>query len=146
MAKRSNDKDSVLDRLVKFALKLQKPPPPPPPPRPKNVQSKSTSQPFSYELPQSFLDAVDEARLKSGQDALPRFQNPSVKLKLNRKSASRAADHPKKSRDHQTKQTRSKSILISRNQTTRASKKVRFQLEPPVHSNQQKPVSRKKSN
>jgi hypothetical protein len=44
----------------------------------RKVRSKSPVQKFSYQLPSSFFQAVDNARIESGDDVLPHFHHLSV--------------------------------------------------------------------
>lgn len=63
--------DRLIDSLWKDPAKFQ--------PRPNSPVEK-----FDYVLPNSFFRAVDEARLKSGEDILPRLHHMSKSSKKNR--------------------------------------------------------------
>ena len=65
---RTPQKKSLLDRLIDLAWKD------PAKMIPHQQRPRSPAQKFEYVLPSSFIRAVDEARLKAGNDILPRFR------------------------------------------------------------------------
>lgn len=69
--KRGNEqKSSTIHRLLNLLVK--------PIPEEKQVRSKPPGgQKFQYQLPQSFVQAVNDARIKEGYDVLPRFEHRS---------------------------------------------------------------------
>ncbi|CAF1444794.1 unnamed protein product [Rotaria sp. Silwood1] len=91
-------KYSLLNRLVRLTVK--------PPPIKEEVRSESSLPKFVYQLPQSFFEAVDNARIEAGYDVLPRF-------------------HQSNGSHRQIKHQHTRSPV----------KKVRFNLEPqkPLH-------------
>ena len=63
-------KSSTMHRLINLLVK--------PIPEEKKVRSKPPEgQKFQYQLPQSFVQAVNDARIKEGYDILPRFDHRS---------------------------------------------------------------------
>jgi hypothetical protein len=65
----------------------------------RKVRSKSPVQKFSYQLPSSFFQAVDNARIESGDDVLPHFHHLSVSSQ-----SSSSVHQPNKHHHHHHKQ------------------------------------------
>lgn len=75
--KRGNEqKRSTINRLISLLVK--------PIPEEKQVRWKPAEQKFQYQLPSSFVQAVNDARMKEGYDILPRFDRRSLAARLTR--------------------------------------------------------------
>ncbi|CAF3381653.1 unnamed protein product [Rotaria socialis] len=133
MAISNQHRHGIVDRFVKFASWLQKKPPS------ENVRSSSIIRTFSYESPKRFLDAADKARLQAGYEVLPYFQQLSIKSSSDLKSSLSSSIHHSNERrhqlHHQMKARRSQSSCACTDDKA-VSKKVRFQLDPIIHSHQ----------
>ncbi|CAM4797744.1 unnamed protein product [Rotaria magnacalcarata] len=131
MAISNQHRRGIVDRLIKFASRLQKKPPS------KDVRSTSTIRSFSYEPPKSFVDAADKARVQAGCYVLPYFQQLSIKSSSDLKpSLSSSIHHSNEHRHqshHQMKPRRSQSSFACSDDKA-VSKKVRFQLDPIIRS------------
>ncbi|CAF2826924.1 unnamed protein product [Rotaria sp. Silwood2] len=118
-------KRGLLNLLVRLTFK--------PPPIKEEVRSKSPVPKFVYQLPKSFFEAVDNARLDAGYDALPRFhQSPSSPRETLRPSLAHRSKKSHHSHRHDHNQARQQ-------HTRSSSKKVRFNLEPQKSSHHQSP-------
>lgn len=92
-------------------------------------RSKSPAHKFQYKLPQSFFEAVDEARVEAGYDILPRFHHLSVSKSPSLSSHRSSKNH----RHHQTEHKHSHSSSMS--DTDDASrKKIRLRRKTRKHS------------
>lgn len=73
MLDRNEKKSTIMHRLIDSLIK------PPPKKHHEKVQpKKESSHKFKYQLPSSFFEAVNKARVKAGYDVLPRFHNLSA--------------------------------------------------------------------
>ena len=75
--KNQSKKKSLLDRFIDLTWKD-------PAKAPQQQRPKSPAPKLNYVLPGSFIRAVDEARLKNGEDILPRFHQHSELSKRKR--------------------------------------------------------------
>jgi hypothetical protein len=79
--KNSNEqKSNFVHRLINSTLKFKK--------EHIDNQSKSSVHKFKYELPESFLKAVDNARLTAGYNILPRRRHRSASPAIDQKTSS----------------------------------------------------------
>ena len=89
--KNSNEpKPNLVHRLINSTLKFAK--------EHTDHPSKLSIRKFKYELPESFLKAVDRARLAAGYDVLPRHQHrslsPSIEQRTSFSSSSSSLSSP----------------------------------------------------
>lgn len=79
--KNSNEqKSNIVHRLINSTLKFKK--------ELNDTQSKTSVRKFKYELPESFLKAVDNARITAGYDILPRRRHRSASPVIDQKTSS----------------------------------------------------------
>jgi hypothetical protein len=104
-------KKNIVQRLINSSAKLQ---------QKKEVQSKSSVHKFQYQLPKSFFDAVDDARVEAGYDVLPRFHHLSLSPSPDRQtppssSSSRRSNkqQQEKHRHHSHRQNETKHVHSS---------------------------------
>jgi hypothetical protein len=113
MKKSNEQKNNFIQRLLTSTLKFKK--------DNEDVRSKSPVYKFKYELPKSFIKAVDHARVEAGYDLLPQ---------LHRRSSSPSSS------SHQTTSEHFRSS--STNDIDRVStKKIQFRRTPRGHVRQQ---------
>ena len=87
----NENKTGIVERIINSMVKM-------PPAEKKKVRVKSPVRKFNYQLPKSFFDAVDNARVEAGYDILPRFHHLSVspsseKHHHSRRESRRKHDH-----------------------------------------------------
>jgi hypothetical protein len=80
MKKSNEQKPNIVHRLLTSTLKFKK--------EINDNRSKSPVYKFKYELPKSFLKAVDKARITAGYDILPRFRHRSASPSIHQKTSS----------------------------------------------------------
>ena len=90
MKKSNKHEHSLPDRLIKLKLQREEK---------KEARSESTAQKFQYELPTSFIEAVDKARMKSGNATLPHFHRLWRSASA-RKELAPSTVHQSKTRKH----------------------------------------------
>ena len=80
MMKNSHEsKPNIVHRFINSTLKFAK--------EHTDQQSKLSTRKFKYELPESFLKAVDRTRLAAGYDILPRHRHRSVSPLIQQKTS-----------------------------------------------------------
>jgi hypothetical protein len=135
MKKSNEQKPNIVHRLLGSTLKFIK--------ETNDNRSKSPVYKFKYELPKSFIKAVDNARITAGYNILPRTRHrsasPSIHQKMTSSSSSLSSSSPSSSSPHgscnryqttTTKMFRSSST----NDIDRVStKKVQFRRTPRGH-------------
>lgn len=123
MKKSKEQKPNIVHRLITSTLKFTTK-------EAQNDRSKSPVHQFNYELPKSFLKAVDKARVSSGYDILPRFRPRSASPITQQKtsSSSLASSH----NSYEPQQIKSKTFRSSStNDIDRVcTKKVQFRRIP----------------
>ena len=81
MKKSNEQKPNIVTSFINFnIIKLKK--------KTEDNRSKSPVDKFKYELPKSFLKAVDYARVRAGYDILPRRRHRSASPSIHRKTSS----------------------------------------------------------
>jgi hypothetical protein len=108
--KRGNEnKNNIIQRIINTTVKS--------PQKQKKIRSKSPVSKFTYELPKSFFEAVDEARVESGYDPLPRLHHlsvsPSSPTHETPSSSSDSKHHDRHHHHHQKRHKISRSSSIS---------------------------------
>ncbi len=88
----NENKNGIVHRLINSMVK--------PPEDEKKFRPKSPVQKFNYQLPKSFFDAVDNARIEAGYDVLPHFHQLSISPSSNRRTLSSSPMHQPKRPDH----------------------------------------------
>jgi len=84
-------KNNIMHRLVNSTLKPQQ--------KKEKSRPKSPVQ-FKYQLPTSFFEAVNDARVEAGYDILPRFHHLSMSPSRHHQTSSSSASHRSKKHHH----------------------------------------------
>jgi len=129
-------KNNITHRLVNPALRPQQ--------DKEKSRAKSPVHKFKYQLPTSFFEAVDDARVEAGYDILPRFHHLSVSPSSHHETSSSSSSHRSKKHHHhhhhshrQTGLKHPHSSSTSHNDKD-SPKKVRFQRTTRKHSHHHK--------
>lgn len=133
MKKSNESKLNIVHRLLNSTLKFKK--------EIHDNRPKSPVYKFNYELPKSFLKAVDKVRITSGYDILPRFRHRSASPTIQPKTSSPSSPSLSSSsydsnNSHQTRPRNFRSS--STNDIDRVcTKKIQFRRTPRGHVHRQ---------